>query len=59
MKAEEARHCPDVGPAVGAGGLSEWQALALKLLHERDRGRGLHSSKFPAQPEPFLTQNTP
>ena len=46
MTAEEARQCPDVGPAVGAGGLSEWQALALKLLHERNRGRGLHSFTF-------------
>jgi len=46
VTAEEARQCPDVGPAVGAGGLSEWQALALKLLHERNRGRGLHSFTF-------------
>jgi hypothetical protein len=34
LTSEEARACPHVGDACAS--LSEWQALTLKLLHERD-----------------------
>ena len=41
LTSEEARACPHVGEACRS--LSEWQALLLKLLHERDVHLGLRA----------------
>jgi hypothetical protein len=41
LTSEEARDCPDVGAACRS--LSEWRALILKLLHERDVHLGLRA----------------